>query len=176
MGIWALCVFACQQRVLKTSPGHDCLHSEDGVVWLWHSLVNLYIWLTISFCYDSIPLTLGLIERDDGLSTLCHSCGFAFQQRVLKTFPGPGCLRSEDGLVWLWHSLVNLYIYIYYIYIYMFIFIYVYIYIYTAWNFELFCRKKKKQIKNFLTPFYLLGSNTSRLQSDYGKTIYTFEH
>ena len=26
------------------------------------------------------------IGRDGGLSTLCHSCGFAFQQRVLKTF------------------------------------------------------------------------------------------
>ena len=47
------------------------------------------------------------------LSTLCHSCGFACQQRVIKTFPGPGCLHSEDGVVWLWHSLVNLYIYIY---------------------------------------------------------------
>ena len=43
-------------------------------------------------------------------------------------------------------------------------------------NDQLFCRKTKKQIKNFLTPFYWLGSNTSRLQSDYGDTIYTFEH
>ena len=33
---------------------------------------------------------------------------FACQQRVLKTFPSPGYLRSEDGVVWLWHSLVNL--------------------------------------------------------------------
>ena len=47
-----------------------------------------------------------LIERDGGLSTLCHSCGFACQQRVLKTFPGPGYLCSEDGVVWLWHLLV----------------------------------------------------------------------
>ena len=37
------------------------------------------------------------IYIDGGLSTLCHSCGFACQQRVLKTFPGPGYLRSEDG-------------------------------------------------------------------------------
>ena len=50
----------------------------------------VYIWLTISSCYGSIPLTLGLIGRDGGLSTLCNSCGFACQQRVLKTFPGPG--------------------------------------------------------------------------------------
>ena len=38
-------------------------------------------------------------ERDGGLSTLCHSCGFACQQGVLKTFPAPGYLRSEDGVV-----------------------------------------------------------------------------
>ena len=73
------------------------LHSKDGVVRLWHPLVNLYIWLTILSCYGSIPLALGLIGRDGGLSTLCHSCGFACQQRVLKTFPGSGYLHSKDG-------------------------------------------------------------------------------
>ena len=36
---------------------------------------------------------------------------------IYSIFPGPGYLRSEDGVVWLWYSLVNLYIYIY-IYIY----------------------------------------------------------
>ena len=36
---------------------------------------------------------------DGGLSTLCHSCWFACQQRVLETFPGSGDLRSEDGVV-----------------------------------------------------------------------------
>ena len=64
------CGFACQQRLLKTFPGPSYLRSEDGVVLLWHSLVNLYAWLTISSCYGSIPLTLGLIGRDGGLSTL----------------------------------------------------------------------------------------------------------
>ena len=44
-------------------------------------------------------LSLGLIERDGGLSTLCHGCGFACQQGVLKTFPGPGCLHSGDGVI-----------------------------------------------------------------------------
>ena len=73
--------------------------------YIWGSLTMaltgkfVYIWLTISSCYGSIPLTLGLIGRDGGLSTLCHSCGFACQQRVLKTFPGPGYLHSEDGVV-----------------------------------------------------------------------------
>ena len=49
--------------------------------------------------YGSIPLALGLMGRDGGLSTLCHSCEFACQQMVLKTFPGPGYSRSEDGVV-----------------------------------------------------------------------------
>ena len=35
--------------------------------------------------------------RVGGLGT--HSCGFACQQRVLKTFSGPAYLRSEDGVV-----------------------------------------------------------------------------
>ena len=61
-------------------------------------MVNLYIWLTISSCYGSIPLALGLIGSHGGLSTLCHSCRFACQQRVRKTFPGPGCLHPEDGV------------------------------------------------------------------------------
>ena len=45
------------------------------------------------------PLALGLIVSDGGLSTLCHSCGFACQQTVLKTFLGCGYLHSEDGVV-----------------------------------------------------------------------------
>ena len=65
----------------------------------WHSLVNLDLQLTISSWYGSIPFTLVLIGHDAGLSTLCHSCGFYYQQRVLKSFPGPGYHHSEDGLV-----------------------------------------------------------------------------
>ena len=128
------CGFACQQGLVKTFPGPGYLHSRDGVVWLWHSLVKLYIWLIISSCYGWITLTLGLIGRDGGLSTLCHTCGFACQQRVLKMFPGPGYRCSEDGVVWPWHSLVNLYIYIY-IYIYMYIHIYTYPRIYLIWEY-----------------------------------------
>ena len=51
------------------------------------------------YMYMSIPLTIGLIATNGGLSTLCHSHGFACQQRVLKTFSGPGYLRFEDGIV-----------------------------------------------------------------------------
>ena len=46
---------------------------------------------------NPFDLSLGLIGRDGGLSTLCHGCGFACHQRVLKTFLGPGYLCSEDS-------------------------------------------------------------------------------
>ena len=106
--------FSWWEKVLKTFPGPGYLCSEDEVVWLCHLLVNLYIWLTISSCYDSIPLnldlSLGLPVTDGGLSTLYHSCGFACHQKKLKTFLGSGYLRSQDEVVWLCHLLVNLYI------------------------------------------------------------------
>ena len=40
-----------------------------------------------------------LIGKDGGLSTLCHSCGFDYQKRVLKTFVGLGYLYSENRVV-----------------------------------------------------------------------------
>ena len=64
-----------------------------------HICIYFYVWLTISSCYSSIRLYLGLISTDGGLSTLYHSCGFACQQRVLKTFPDPGYLHSEGRVV-----------------------------------------------------------------------------
>ena len=64
-----------------------------------HCNCLLFIYITIKSCYDSIL---------SGLSYLCHSWRFACQQRVLKTFPGPGYLRDENGVVWLWHFLVYL--------------------------------------------------------------------
>ena len=89
-----------------------------------HYILYIYIYhlyfiqLTISSCYSFITLTLGLTGRDGGLITLCHSCRFYCQQRVLKMFPDPCYLRSGDGVVQLWHLLVNLCVYIY-IYIYL---------------------------------------------------------
>ena len=41
-------------------------------------------------------LAASIIYRDGSFSTLCHSCDFDYQQRVLKTFPGPGYLRYDD--------------------------------------------------------------------------------
>ena len=66
------------------------------------SSLSVYIVLCTSrihvHTYIYIPLALGLIGRDGGLSTLCYSCKFACQQSVLKTFPGPGLLSSNDGV------------------------------------------------------------------------------
>ena len=104
------CRFPCQQRMLIPFPGPGYLHFKDRVVWLCHSLVNFHIWVTISSCYDSSSLTFRLIRRKICLSVLSHSCAFTCQQRVLKTLTGPGFLRCNDEVVWLWHSLVNLYI------------------------------------------------------------------
>ena len=55
--------------------------------------------LTFLSCQCSIPLELLLIGRDGGFSTLCHSCDFVCQSRVLKAFAHPGYLRSEFGVV-----------------------------------------------------------------------------
>ena len=95
-----------------------------NVSWPWPSLLRgwsslsmvftgkfVWLWLTISSCHGSISLTLVLISRDCGLRTLCKTYGFDSQQRVLKTFPGPGYLSSKDGIVSLWHSLINYYVY-----------------------------------------------------------------
>ena len=57
-----------------------------------------YTQLTILFCYNSILLPYGNWE-DGGFSTLFHSCGSVFQNRLLKIFPGPGYPLSEDDVV-----------------------------------------------------------------------------
>ena len=84
------------QRVFHVFP-----QSSDVIFYNTRTTIYkfVYIWFTISSCYGSILLALGLIGKDGGLNTLCHSCGFACQQRVLKTFPGPGYLHSKDGVV-----------------------------------------------------------------------------
>ena len=65
---------------------------------------------TLSSCNASISLSLMLIGRGDGLNSLCHSCDFDCQQSVLKRFPGPANLCSENGVVKLMQLLVNLHI------------------------------------------------------------------
>ena len=77
--------------------------------WPWLSLLRGWGKLTMTFTvkffflymahhFSSIPLTLGFLGRDGGFSTLCHSCGLAYQQRMLKTFPGPCYIRCKDGV------------------------------------------------------------------------------
>ena len=48
---------------------------------------------------NSTELSKYMLKLNDELSTLCRGCRFACQQRVLKTFPDPGYLRSKDGVV-----------------------------------------------------------------------------
>ena len=81
------------------------------LVWLQHFLVNLHIYGSTFYLAPAQSQCLMAVARDSGLSTLCHSCGFACQQRALKTFPSPGYLCFKDGVVWLWHFLVILHIY-----------------------------------------------------------------
>ena len=68
-------------------------------------------------CYSSVSLTLVLIRRDSGLSTLCHSTGFDYQQRVLKTLKSLKELTAQ-GAKSLSSNIKVIYIYIY-IYIYV---------------------------------------------------------
>ena len=89
----------------------------------------------------------GLIVDREGWwiehSDLCHSCRFACQQRMLKTFPGPGSLCAGDEVVWLWHLLANfIYIYIYIDVYHICIYMYVYdtcIYIYYVYIYYVLC-------------------------------------
>ena len=84
------CGFAYQ---LKMFPGPDYLCFGDGVVltmafpgkfaYMTHNFILL--WLNSSKALEGIA-----IGRDSDLSTLCHSCRLACQQRVLKMSPGPG--------------------------------------------------------------------------------------
>ena len=71
-------------------------------------IYNIYIYIYILYIYRYIYVYVYVyiytqysmvIGRNGGLGTLCHSCRFAPQQRVLKTFPGPGYLRFEKGIV-----------------------------------------------------------------------------
>ena len=93
----------CWQRVLKTFPGSRYLRSKDEVVWRWHFLVHLDIYSSLFYLTKAQSLCLIVIGRDGGLSTLCHSCRLACQQRVLR-----GCLCPNDVAIWLGYFLVKL--------------------------------------------------------------------
>ena len=93
-----------------------------------HIIIN-YISNHIIIYHIHIYIYINIyMVRNGSLRTLCQSCWLPCHQRVLKTFPGPGYLCSEDGVVWLWYLLVNLYN-ICYIYICIYTHIYIYRYI-----------------------------------------------
>ena len=76
-----------------------------------------------SSCYGSIPLTLRLLRRDGGLSTLasCHSCEFPCQEGELKPLPGSR-IEHGKGLTMAFTGK------------FMCVCIYIYIYIYNQFN------------------------------------------
>ena len=55
------------------------------VIYVCNMYVCMYVWYIHISSYG---------DWDKDLSTLCHSCWFACQQSVLKTFPVPGYLRG----------------------------------------------------------------------------------
>ena len=66
------------------------------------SIIGKFVYMAHHFIFlqlNPFDLSLPLIGRDGGLRTLCHSCRFACQQRVLKAFPATGYLQSKDGVV-----------------------------------------------------------------------------
>ena len=60
---------------------------------------NLHIYGPLFYLATAQSWCLIAIRRDSGLSNLCHSYGFACQQRGLKTFPCRGYLHFKDGVV-----------------------------------------------------------------------------
>ena len=54
--------------------------------------IYIYIYYICITYMETCPVLI-LWFSNGGLSTLCHSCGFDYRQRVLKTFLGPGYLR-----------------------------------------------------------------------------------
>ena len=134
------CGFAYQQRDLKMFPDPDCLCSKDGIVWLCNFLVNFSSPYYRATAQSQFPMVIG---RHGGLNNLCHSCGFACQQKVLKMFSGPGYyLHSENGSLNMTFlsksdmniSLLNTHTHTHtkrtHICIYIYIYIYIYICIY----------------------------------------------
>ena len=83
-------------------------------------IYSLY-YIYIQICIYSSPFYLataqslwlyGVNREGWCFSTLCHSCRFDYQWSMLKMFLGPAYYPFENGVVWLWHFMVNLYIYI----------------------------------------------------------------
>ena len=78
--------------LVRIFPHSDWIDTDTFyAVWLWRPLLwgdqpYTYISKQILSCYGSVPLILGFLGRDGGLSTLCHNCRFACQQTVLNIY------------------------------------------------------------------------------------------
>ena len=127
-----------------------CLLAEDAksISWPWSSPFwrwgSLLMSLTVEFlsmAHKFILLWLNPFDlRVDG-ERWCfehsvsqfHSCGFACQQSVVKTFPDPLAISTlkmgQSDYVTYWYICVSVYIYIYILYI-----IYIYIYNIQIYN------------------------------------------
>ena len=57
------CGLACQQRALETFPGLGWLHSEDGIVWLYHFLVILHVCSSPFYLATALPSALWWLRR-----------------------------------------------------------------------------------------------------------------
>ena len=61
-----------------------------------NSMSAIYMAYLYTTQHHSDNLATGALGTS--MSTVCHSCGFACQHRVLKIFLGPGYLHSENGI------------------------------------------------------------------------------
>ena len=103
--IWGI---ASQQRVLNTFPVSGYLRCVDCVVWLWHLLVNLYIWHIVSSCSGSISLTLGLVVRDSGLSILVSQLQVWLSAERAEDVSWPWLSTSHKKITVLTYDFINI--------------------------------------------------------------------
>ena len=111
------------------------------------------VFSTLNF-QRSIPLTLGLTGRDGGLSTLCHSCGFACHVYVYI------CIY-----IYICMYIYNIYIYIYkYIYIYIYIFTFLYSFLLETTVLKQCSRKRNASIDSINQSTFEINELPSILQ------------
>ena len=96
------------------NPAKCLVQFEPETYWFWLQRLNLlghslhYPGLAQSRMMFGGIIVWGLCNKVVGL--------LVSQQKVPKTFPGPDNLHFKNGVVWLWHLLINLHGYIYEIY------------------------------------------------------------
>ena len=92
-----------------TNIGSVYLRSEDGVVWLRYLLLNLYVYSSPFHLTRLNPFDLSVDREGWWFEHSVSKLRVWLSAEGAKTFPGPSYVSSEDGVVWLWHLLVNLY-------------------------------------------------------------------